>query len=123
MPSKILLVDDDREFREEFKECLEDYDVVEAGNGEDALKILKRPNEIDLVILDLMLPAGGGVTVLKSLRGDSRTSGTPVIILTASRSPGYKQKVLDEHVEAYMEKPYDPVELITTIKDLLKKKV
>ena len=97
------------------------FDILTANGVPESIDLLQK-EKIDLVILDLMLPAGGGVTVLKSLRGDSRTSGTPVIILTASRSPGYKQKVLDEHVEAYMEKPYDPAELIAKIKDLLKKK-
>jgi CheY-like chemotaxis protein len=56
MPSKILLVDDDKDFRVELKECLSGYDIVEASSGEEAINILKKPNDIDLVILDVNLP-------------------------------------------------------------------
>ena len=97
------------------------FDILTANDVSGSIELLQK-EKIDLVILDLMLPAGGGVTVLKSLRGDSRTSSIPVVVLTATRSPGYKQKILSESVEAYMEKPYDPAELIATMKDLLKKK-
>ena len=97
------------------------FEVLVANDVPGSIELLQK-EKIDLVILDLMLPAGGGVTVLKSIRGDSRTSGVPVVVLTASHSPGYKQKVLGEGVEAYMEKPYDPVELLTMINNLLKKK-
>ena len=97
------------------------FDILTANDVSGSIELLQK-EKIDLVILDLMLPAGGGVTVLKSLRGDSRTSSIPVVVLTATHSPGYKQKILSESVEAYMEKPYDPAELIATMKDLLKKK-
>ena len=97
------------------------FEILSAGDVSGSIELLQK-EKVDLVILDLMLPAGGGVTVLKSLRGDKRTSGIPVVVLTATRSPGYKQKVLDEGVDAYLEKPYDPVELISTIQNLLKKK-
>jgi CheY-like chemotaxis protein len=43
MPNKILLVDDDTDFRDEFRECFDAYQIVEAGDGEEALRILKKP--------------------------------------------------------------------------------
>ena len=49
MPDKLLLVDDDREFREELAQSLSDYEVIQAGDGQEALAILSRPNEIDWV--------------------------------------------------------------------------
>ena len=97
------------------------FEVLTASDVPKSIEVLQK-QKVDLVILDLMLPAGGGVTVLKSLRENSRTSSIPVVVLTATHSPGYKQKVLDEGVESYMEKPYDPAELVTTIKGLLKNK-
>ena len=97
------------------------FEVLIAMDVSESIEVLQK-EKFDLVILDLMLPAGGGATVLKSLRGDERTAGIPVVVLTASHSPGYKKKILDEGVEAYMEKPYDPAELIATIKNLLNKK-
>ena len=94
------------------------FEVLTANDVPESIELLQK-EKVDLVILDLMLPAGGGVIVLKSIRGDARTSGIPVVVLTASHSPGYKQKVLEEGVQAYLEKPYDPAELIATIKKLL----
>lgn len=61
IPSKILLVDDDRVFRDEFRDTFEEYGIRDASSGEEALEILKRPNEIDLVILDVRMPGINGI--------------------------------------------------------------
>ena len=55
MPYNILIVDDNKDFREAVREYLYDYEVVEASTGKEALGILKKPNEIDLVLLDVMM--------------------------------------------------------------------
>ena len=122
MMPKILIIEDEADAAMLLEKRLSKngFEVLTANGVPESIELLQK-EKIDLVILDLMLPAGGGVTVLKSLRGNMRTSGIPVVVLTASHSPGYKQRVLDEGVNAYMEKPYDPVELINTIKNLLKK--
>jgi len=121
--AKILIVEDevDAAMLLEKRLSKNDFETLIANDIPGSIEILNK-EKVDLVILDLMLPAGGGVTVLKSIRGDRRTSGIPVVVLTASQSPGYKKKVLDEGVQAYLEKPYDPVELIATIRKLLNKK-
>lgn len=75
----------------------------------------------DLIILDLMLPGGGGLTVLKNLRLSVQTRYIPVVVLTGSANEEYKEKILAEGVEAYFEKPCDCDTLITTVKDILKK--
>ncbi|MBD3263504.1 MAG: response regulator, partial [Candidatus Omnitrophica bacterium] len=64
MAYNILLVDDDRYFREEFSDFLEDYNVTGVPSGEKALEVLSKPNEVDLVILDVMLPDLRGTEVL-----------------------------------------------------------
>ena len=63
--NRILLVDDDSELREEIRDFLEDYGVTEVSSGDEALQILKKPNEIDLIILDVMMPGKNGLEVLK----------------------------------------------------------
>ena len=90
MPAKILLVDDDAIFREEFKDCFEEYGIQEAANGEEALRLLKMPNEIDLVILDVKMYGMDGIEVLNRIKKMDRTLTT--IILTAS---GSKDTVID----------------------------
>ena len=68
MREKILLVDDDREFRYEFRECFDEYDIIEASNGDEALQIIQRPNDINVVILDVMMPGLKGTEVLKKMK-------------------------------------------------------
>lgn len=121
--AKILIVEDEADAAMLLEERLSrnGFKTAIAKDVVEGIELLHKENP-DLVILDLMLPAGGGATVLKNLRGDPKTSAIPVIVLTATHSPGYKHKILTEGVQAYMEKPYESAELIATIKGLLKNK-
>jgi two-component system response regulator YesN len=105
MPDKLLLVDDDREFREEFAESLSEYEVIQADNGQEALRILSRPNEIDLVIMDVFMPGLSGTEVLKQLRDD--LPGLGIIILTGYSSKDIAIEALKAHADDYLEKPVD----------------
>jgi YesN/AraC family two-component response regulator len=101
----VLLVDDDREFREEFRDFLCDYNVIEAGSGKEALEILSRPNEIDIVILDVVMPGLSGTEVLKLIKAEH--PDLAVIILTGQ---GTKKTVIDAlkgRADDYIEKPVD----------------
>jgi len=120
---KILIIEDEADaamlLEKRFSEG--GFQSVIAKDVLEGIRLLHKEKP-DLVILDLMLPAGGGATVLKNLRSDPQTSGIPVIVLTASRSPGYKQKIMEEGVQAYIEKPYEAAELMAAINGLIKKK-
>lgn len=105
MPYNILLVDDDKEFREEFRDYLEDYQVIEACNGEEALKLLKKPNVIDLVILDVMMPGLRGTEVLKEMRKTDPHLG--IIILTGYSSEDVAIEALKGRADDYIQKPVD----------------
>jgi two-component system response regulator YesN len=105
MPYNILLVDDDREFREEFRDYLEDYQVIEAGNGEEALELLKKPNVIDLVILDVMMPGLRGTEVLKEMRKIDPDLG--IIILTGYSSESVAIEALKGQANDYIQKPVE----------------
>lgn len=105
MAFNVLLVDDDREFREEFCDFLCDYNVIEARSGEEALEILNRPNEVDIVILDVVMPGLSGTEVLKLIK--ARYPDLPVVILTGQ---GSKKTVIDAlkgRADDYIEKPVD----------------
>jgi two-component system response regulator YesN len=105
MAYNILLVDDDEEFREEFREFLFDYKVIEASGGREALDILSRPNEIDLVILDVVMPGLPGTEVLRRIK--AAYPDLAVIILTGH---GSKQTVIDAlkgRADDYIEKPVE----------------
>jgi len=117
MPYQILLVDDDREFREELRECLDDYDVIEAPSGQEALRLLRRPNEIDLVILDVMMPGLLGTDVLKTIK--TRSPEQKVIILTGYSSKDIAIDALKGRADEYLEKPLDIQRLKTAVAGLL----
>lgn len=105
MPYNILLVDDDAEFREEFGECLEDYRVIPAADGREALEILRRPNEIDLVLLDVKMPGPDGTQILPLIK--EMSPDLPVVILTAYSTKDTAIKALKGNADDYLEKPID----------------
>lgn len=117
MPYNILLVDDDKDFRDEMRDCLEDYKIIEASNGEEALELLRKPNEIDLVILDVMMPGLSGTEVLKEIKGMAPDLG--IIILTGYSSEGIAIESLKGHADDYIEKPVNINKIKESIEDLL----
>jgi DNA-binding response OmpR family regulator len=75
----------------------------------------------DLVVLDLQLPAGDGMSVLRKLRISTITQNAHIVVLTGMTNEAYKQKVLSEGVDAYLQKPYDSQVLLDTINQILNK--
>ncbi len=103
MPEKILLIDDDQDFREELKASLDEYDIIEASNGKEALAILRKPNEIDLAILDVVMPGLNGIDVLKEMKRVS--PDLSIIMLTGFSSKDVAIEALKAHADDYVEKP------------------
>ncbi len=119
--SKILIVDDDPDITKHLaiKLAKEGYDVVFAMDAYNAIQSARREKP-NLIILDIMLPAGGGLHVLKSIRLISSTALVPVVILTGTSDEEMRKKIEQEGVEAYFQKPYDYTVLSETIKNILK---
>lgn len=121
MAYQILIVDDDNEFRHEMRECLEgDYKVIEASNGETALAILNKPNAIDLVVLDVMMPGMLGTDVLRIIKKTKPNLLT--IILTGESSKEVAIDALKNRADDYIEKPFQIKEFLSTIQSLLSAK-
>ncbi len=76
----------------------------------------------DLIVLDLQLPAGDGLSVLRKLRISQDTRKTHIVVLTGMTNELFKQSVLTEGVDAYLQKPYDSQVLLDTIDKILSKK-
>ena len=112
-PGKILIVEDERDVADLIRFNLEraGYSVVVANDGLTGqdLALKERP---DLVILDLMLPGKDGYSVFKEIRRDSRTSHTPVLILTARSQTEDRIKGLEAGADDYLTKPFSPKELV-----------
>ena len=115
----ILLVDDEADLRAFVAEELETkYNVYEADNGREALRILHERN-IQLVITDLMMPVMDGITLCKEMKTDIRLSHIPVIVLTAKVSMQDHIDVLNTNADAYIEKPFSTEHLNAQISNLI----
>lgn len=116
---RILLTDDDARIRTIVKEYsqAEDWEFVEAGDGEEALDKFKAET-FSLVVLDVMMPRLDGWAVLKQIR---KTSQVPVILLTARNEEYDRLLGFELGVDDYIGKPFSPRELIARIKALLKR--
>jgi len=112
---KVLIVDDEKGIREVIKEysISEGYDVLEAENGLEALQKLEHNPDIDVIVLDIMMPKMDGYTTLKSIR---KTYDIPVIMLSARADEFDKLQSFDMGVDDYVTKPFSPRELMARIK-------
>lgn len=104
MAYNILLVDDDEDFRAEFIDCFNGFHFIEAANGEEALRVLNRPHEIDLIILDVVLPDRRGTQLIQSIR--ALVPKMPIIILTGYSTKDTAVEALKSHADDYLEKPF-----------------
>lgn len=111
---KVLIVDDEVGIREVIKEyCLnESYEVLEASNGEEAIDKVNN-NEVEIIILDIMMPHMDGYTALKEIK---KIKNIPVIMLSARSDEFDKLQGFGLGVDDYMTKPFSPKELIARIK-------
>ena len=121
MAYQILMVDDDAEFREELRDCLGDYTVIEATNGAEALAILKKPNAIDLVILDAVMPVISGTEVLREIK--KIKPGLSIIMLTGQSSKDIAIDALKGRADDYIEKPINVVKFLELVQSTLAAKV
>lgn len=107
--ARILIVDDSEMNRDMLSDMLsDDYDVVEAADGEEALSILKeRVYDIDLVLLDIIMPAVDGFGVLDVMKRYHWIDNTPVIMISSETSQSYIRKAFELGVTDYIIRPFD----------------
>lgn len=115
--SKILVVDDEEKIRDIIKEYLEfeGFEYIEAENGVEAINILKK-EQVDLVLLDVMMPKIDGIKVLKEIRAKGNT---PVILLTARAEEYDKLFGFELGADDYIVKPFSPREVMARIKAII----
>lgn len=95
------------------------YSVVEAHDGEDALKVVaeKKP---DLILLDVMMPKINGFEVCRKLKADPRTQFVPIVMVTALQSIEDKVKGIEAGADDFITKPFNKMELLARVKSLLR---
>lgn len=116
---KILVVDDEIGIRAVIKEYLENeqYEVIEAENGREAIQVVES-HEIDLIIMDIMMPIMDGFTACKEIIKKKRT---PIIMLSARTEEYDKLLGFDLGIDDYITKPFSPKELVARVKAVLKR--
>ena len=121
---KILIAEDSPVNRELLRELLEmqDYEVFEAGNGQEALDMLDQLRP-DLLILDLGMPVLDGFGAIRKIRADPMFAGLPVLAATAYAMRGDREKTLEAGFDGYVSKPIEPAALKQEITRLLSTQV
>jgi len=120
-PTTILIVDDQPDNREMLSTLLRDegYDTLEAAGGMEAMdQIAKQAPQ--LILLDVSMPDMDGYAVASLLKADPKTSGIPIIMVTAHSGRGARVVGLHAGVEDYMTKPVDAPELLLKVRNLLR---
>ena len=117
--AKILVCDDDKDIAEAIDIYLtqEGYEVLKAYDGDEAIKVLKR-NEVDLLIMDVMMPRLDGIRATLKIR---ENMSLPIIILSAKSEDADKILGLNIGADDYMTKPFNPLELVARVKSQLRR--
>ena len=115
----ILVVDDDPDIRNVLKLLLKDsYCVHEAADGAAAVEYIRRNNDIDLIILDVMMPGMDGITACSKLR---EYSNAPVLFLTAKSAEEDRIAAYGSGGDDFLSKPFSQAELLAKVSSLLRR--
>lgn len=117
---KILVVDDESRMRKLVKDFLvkAGYDVIEAGDGEQAVDTFYAQKDIALIILDVMMPKMDGWQVCREIRQNSKV---PIIMLTAKSEERDELLGFDLGVDEYISKPFSPKILVARVEAILRR--
>ena len=117
---KILVVDDESRMRKLVKDFLNraGYQVLEAGDGEEAVDVFFSTKGIDLLVLDVMMPRMDGWEVVREIR---KVSEVPIIMLTAKDQENDELQGFDLGVDEYISKPFSPKLLVARIEAILRR--
>ena len=115
---KVLIVDDDMRNIYSLSSALEKKDIIiiEAENGREALKKLDEHPDIDLVLMDIMMPEMDGYEAMRIIRKDSRFRDLPIIALTAKAMKGDREECLKAGASDYISKPLDMEKLFSLLR-------
>lgn len=121
MNTTILVVDDEQRMRTLIKDFLlkKDYEVIEAKDGEEALEAFnERKEQIDLILLDVMMPKLDGWSVLRQIRQSSKV---PIVMLTARGEEQDELFGFELGASEYVSKPFSPKILVARVEAILKR--
>jgi signal transduction histidine kinase len=115
---RILVAEDEGTMRAFIVRQLDEYEVVEARDGKEALSLALREKP-DLMILDYMMPELDGIDLTKQLRASATTARVPIVLITAQAGEGARLEALEAGVNDFLTKPFSSVELMARVRNLL----
>lgn len=118
--NKILVVDDESRMRKLVKDFLikSDFEVLEAGDGEEALRVFEKNKDIRLILLDVMMPKMDGWDVCREIR---KSSKVPIVMLTARSDEMDELLGFKLGVDEYISKPFSPKILVARVEAILRR--
>jgi DNA-binding response OmpR family regulator len=117
-PHRVLIIDDDESVRALLRTTLsaDEFEVLEAADGDEGLRLASE-GDPDLVLLDWKMPGRHGSLVLDDLK--ERRPKLPVIVITAEQQEHHRALAESLRVDAFLTKPFSPLELLETVEGLL----
>jgi CheY-like chemotaxis protein len=121
--TKVLVAEDNPVNRELLRELLENrgYDVVEAPDGREALRIIEQTHP-DILLLDIGMPVLDGFAVMRKIRENPSLATLPVLAVTAYAMQGDRENVLNAGFDGYLSKPINARDLANELERLLRKR-
>ncbi len=113
---RVMIVDDSATVRQVLQTTLvaAGYEVVEAIDGEDALKLFTE-NNVDMLVTDLNMPNLDGISLIKEVRQNPRNRFMPIIMLTTESQPEQRQKGKTAGASGWITKPFRPEQLLSVV--------
>jgi CheY-like chemotaxis protein len=115
---KVLIVDDDMRNIFALSTVLEEHDmnIVSADNGRDAIRILQEEPEIDIVLMDIMMPEMDGMETMREIRKIPRLKNLPIVAVTAKAMKGDREKCIEAGAWDYLSKPVDTQQMLAVLR-------
>jgi CheY-like chemotaxis protein len=120
---RVLVVDDDMRNIFALSSVLEEHEmaVVSADNGRDAIKILQEDPDIDIVLMDIMMPEMDGMETMREIRKIPKLKNLPIVAVTAKAMKGDREKCIEAGAWDYLAKPVDTQEMLSVLRAWLRR--
>ena len=115
---KVLIVDDDIRNIFALTSILERHDmvIVSAETGRDAINLLQAAPDVDIVLMDIMMPEMDGIDTMRAIRQISRFKNLPIVAVTAKAMKGDREKCIEAGAWDYLSKPVDPEQMLAVLR-------
>jgi CheY-like chemotaxis protein len=115
---KVLIVDDDMRNIFALATVLEEHAMVtlSADNGRDAIRLLQSEPDVDIVLMDIMMPEMDGMETIREIRRDARLKDLPIVAVTAKAMKGDREKCIEAGAWDYLSKPVDTEQLVAVLR-------